>query len=98
VRTVHNVHAIQQVRDEGIVLATLALKPDGLSKIRKLARIDTDKQLAEMIGLDAATVSRVLTGKAAPGPKFIAGLLDAFGTEWFADLFAVVPGDEDTAA
>lgn len=80
------------------MLATLALKPDGLNKIRKLARIETDKQLAEMIGMDAATVSRVLTGKAAPGPKFIAGLIGAFGTEWFSDLFAVIPDDEDTAA
>lgn len=79
------------------MLATLALKPEGLSKIRKLARIETDKQLAEMIGMDAATVSRVLTGKAAPGPKFIAGLIGAFGTEWFSDLFAVVPDDEAAA-
>lgn len=80
------------------MLATLALKPEGLSKIRKLARIETDKQLAEMIGLDAATVSRVLTGKAAPGPKFIAGLIGAFGAEWFTDLFVVVPDDEQVPA
>jgi transcriptional regulator with XRE-family HTH domain len=99
VRTVHNVHAIPQVSgDEENVLATLQLRPEGLAKIRKLAKIDTDKQLAEKIGLDPATVSRVLTGKSAPGPRFIAGLIDAFGIEWFADLFAVVPDDEDTAA
>ena len=81
-----------------MVLATLALKPEGLNKIRKLARIETDKQLAELIDMDAATVSRVLTGKAAPGPKFIAGLIGAFGTEWFADLFAVVPDDDENTA
>lgn len=80
------------------MLATLALKTDGLNKIRKLAGIETDKQLAELIGMDAATVSRVLGGKAAPGPKFIAGLIQVFGTEWFADLFVVVPDDADTAA
>ncbi len=79
-------------------MATLALKPEGLAKIRKLARIQTDKELAELIGMDAATVSRVLTGKAAPGPKFIAGLVSAFGPEWFSDIFAVVPDDEPTAA
>lgn len=76
------------------MLATLALRQDGLNKVRKLAKITTDKQLAELIDMDAATVSRVLTGKAAPGPKFIAGLIDTFGTEWFADLFEVVPEDD----
>lgn len=80
------------------MLSTLELRPEGLAKIRKLAHIDTDRQLAELIGMDAATVSRVLTGKAAPGPKFIAGLIGAFGPEWFTDLFAVVPGDEGSAA
>jgi transcriptional regulator with XRE-family HTH domain len=80
------------------VLATLELRPEGLAKIRKLARIETDKQLAELIGLHPAVVSRVLKKKAAPGPKFIAGVINAFGIEWFSDLFAVVPTDEDTAA
>jgi transcriptional regulator with XRE-family HTH domain len=80
------------------MLATLALKQDGLAKVRKLAKINTDADLAHRIGIDPGNLSRVLAGKAAPGPKFIAGLMDAFGTEWFTDLFEVVPGDEDTAA
>lgn len=80
------------------MLASLALRTDGLNKIRKLANITTDRELAERIGMDAATVSRVLTGKAAPGPRFIAGLIDAFGTEWFSDLFVVVPDDEQVPA
>lgn len=78
------------------MLATLALRPEGLAKIRKLAKIEHDKELADRIGVDAATVSRVLTGKSAPGPRFIAGLIDAFGTEWFTDLFVVVPDDSPT--
>ena len=77
-----------------MVLSTLELRPEGLAKIRKLARINTDRQLAELIGMDAATVSRVLTGKAAPGPKFIAGLIGAFGPGFFTDLFAGIPGDD----
>jgi transcriptional regulator with XRE-family HTH domain len=80
------------------VLATLALRQDGLAKIRKLAKIETDKDLAERIDVDAATVSRVLSGKQAPGPKFIAGLVEAFGKEWFSDLFDVVPDDEPISA
>jgi transcriptional regulator with XRE-family HTH domain len=79
-------------------LATLRLKPEGLAKIRKLAGVSTDAQLAEKIGVDKATVSRVITGKAAPGPKFIAGLLNTFGIEWFSDLFLVDPQDGETAA
>lgn len=75
------------------MLATLALKLDGLAKVRKLAGIDTDVELARRAGIDAGNLSRVLSGKAAPGPKFVAGLMDTFGTEWFADLFEVVPAD-----
>lgn len=75
------------------MLATLALKPDGLAKVRKLAKIDTDVELARRTGINPGNLSRVLNGKAAPGPKFVAGLLDAFGTEWFGDLFEVLPAD-----
>lgn len=80
------------------MLATLALRQDGLNKIRKLAGLTTDKDLADRIGVDAATVSRVLKGTQAPGPKFIAGLIEAFGKEWFADLFDVMPDDEPISA
>lgn len=71
------------------MLATLALKPDGLAKLRKLAKIDTDIELARRSGIDPGNLSRVLTGKAAVGPKFVAGLLDVFGVEWFSELFEV---------
>lgn len=75
------------------MLATLGLKLDGLAKVRKLAGIDTDVELARRAGIDPGNLSRVLSGKAAPGPKFIAGLMDTFGTEWFTDLFEVLPDD-----
>lgn len=75
------------------MLATLGLKLEGLAKVRKLAGIDTDVELARRAGIDPGNLSRVLSGKAAPGPKFIAGLMDTFGTEWFTDLFEVLPDD-----
>ena len=78
-------------------VATLALDRDGLAKIRKLAKVNTDRELADLIGIDPGNLSRVLTGKSAPGPKFIAGIIEAFGREWFADLFIVVPDDQGVA-
>lgn len=76
-----------------MVLATLALRPEGLQKVRKLAKITTDADLAKQIGINQSNLSRVLTGKAAPGPRFIAGIVDAFGAEWFSDIFMVIPDD-----
>lgn len=75
------------------MLATLALRPEGLKKIRRLAQIHTDKELALRIGIDPGQLSRVLTGKSAPGPRFIAGCIDAFGSDCFEDLFLVVAED-----
>lgn len=79
------------------MLATLALKTEALDKMRRLAGINTDVELARRIGVDPGNLSRVLSGKAAPGPKTIAGLMQTFGTEWFPDLFEVVPDDEAAA-
>lgn len=79
------------------MLATIAVKLDGLAKVRRLAGLITDVSLSDRIGMDPGNVSRILTGKSAPGPKFIAGCMDAFGTEWFADLFEIVPDGETTA-
>lgn len=79
------------------MLATLKLNPAGMKKIRRLAGIDLDHQLATRINVDATTVSRVLTGKSAPGPRFIAGCIEAFGADCFSDLFVVVPDDEEAA-
>jgi len=80
------------------VLATLEINPTGLAKIRRLAGITLDHQFATRIKVDPGTVSRVLTGKSAPGPRFIAGCVEAFGADCFTDLFKVVPDDEGTAA
>lgn len=76
------------------MLSTLQINPVGLAKIRRLTKTDLDWKFAEAIQVNPATVSRVLTGKAAPGPKFIAGCVEAFGGDCFADLFTVVPDDD----
>lgn len=80
------------------MLATIALNKPGLAKIKRLAGIKHDAQLAERIQVDAGTVSRVVTGRNAPGPRFIAGCIEAFGADCFTDLFVVVPDDENPAA
>lgn len=76
------------------MLATLRINPVGLAKIRRLTQTSLDREFAEKIHVDPGTVSRVLTGKAAPGPKFIAGCVEAFGSDCFTDLFDVVPDDD----
>ena len=75
------------------MLATLKLNPVGLAKIRRLTGLKHDRDFAERISVDPGTVSRVLTGKNAPGPRFIAGCVEAFGGDCFSDLFDVVPDD-----
>lgn len=80
------------------MLATLKLNPVGVIKIRRLTGTTKDKDFAEVIHVDPGTVSRVLTGKSAPGPKFIAGCIEAFGGDCFTDLFVVVPDDEAVVA
>lgn len=70
-------------------MATLALNARGVTKIRRLAGLSKDKDFADRIGIDQSTLSRVLTGKAAPGPRFIAGCVEAFGADVFEDLFTV---------
>ena len=83
----------------GESIANLELDRDGLERLRRFAHITTDGQLAERIGVDPATVSRILSGKCAPGTIFIAGLLSEFGTDRFDDVFVVtddrviVPGN-----
>lgn len=80
------------------MLATLELNQAGLAKIRRLSGLKFDHELATRIKVDATTVSRVLTGKSAPGPRFIAGCVEAFGADCFTDLFNVVPDDEQVVA
>lgn len=74
--------------------ATLRLRAQQLAKYRKLAGITTDDALARRMGVDPATVSRVLRGKQEPGSKFIAALVAAFPGMDLDDLFEVVTEKE----
>jgi len=76
------------------MVATLKLRADQLKKMRTLARIDTNAALAERMGVDAATVSRVLRGEQTPGPKFMAALVACFPGYNLDDLFEVVDESE----
>ena len=76
------------------MVATLRLRTEQLSKYRTLAGLTTDASLAERMKVDPATVSRVLRGHQAPGPRFIAALVDAFPGMDLDDLFEVVPSEK----
>lgn len=72
-------------------MATIRFKPQGLAKMRKIGNGQpSDLQFAREIGLNRTTVSRVFNGHAQPGISFIAGVILAYGTEWFADMFEAV--------
>lgn len=73
--------------------ATLRLRADQLAKYRTLAGIKTDDALAKRMGVDPATVSRVLRGKQEPGGKFIGALVGAFPGLDLDDLFEVIPAE-----
>lgn len=72
-------------------MATLRLRTEQVAKYRRLAGLTTDRALAERMDFDAGNLSRVLAGKQAPGPKFIAALVAAFPGLDLDDLFEVVP-------
>ena len=75
--------------------ATIVLRQDKLASLRRVAKIKTDRELAECIGMDPSTVSRILSGTQAPGAAFIASVCDYFGADFFTDLFEVAgaPGE-----
>lgn len=75
----------------GPAAVTLAIRLEGVEKFKRRAKAVTDSDFAKIIGIDQAQVSRVLAGKAAPGPRFIAGAIRAFGYHSVKELFAVVP-------
>lgn len=73
--------------------ATLRLRENQLAKLRKTAGLATDSALAARMGMDPGTVSRVLNGKQAPGPRFIAALVLCFPGWEIDDLFEVTTED-----
>ena len=78
--------------------ATIRLNHEKLAAYRRLAGIKTDKDLAQRLGMDPASISRVLNGTQAPGATFIASICDYFGKDLFGDLFDVVSDNPEDAA
>jgi hypothetical protein len=82
----------------------LVLRVDRLENFRsQVPGLETQAAFAERIGLHPGQVSRIL-GADGDGPgtgfgrKFIAGVLELFGIQFFADLFAIVPDDHGVDA
>ena len=74
----------------------LILRVDQLENFRsRMPGLETDAAFAERIGLHPGQVSRVLNDDSHRkfGKRFIAGILDVFGIEFFADLFTIIPDD-----
>lgn len=78
--------------------ATICLRTGQYRKFAALKGWRTDDAASKAIGVDPATLSRVLKGRCAPGSKFIAGVLAALPEVEFADLFDVVINDEQVPA
>lgn len=73
-------------------MATLKLRPQARRKLRNLApQVATDTGLAKLLEVDRTTLHRITTGDTDPSSRFIAGVVNAFGPECFADLFKAVP-------
>lgn len=79
-------------------MASIRLRIRQYEKIAQAKGWRSDAQVGAAIGLDAATVWRVRKGKAAPGERFIAGLLVAAMPFEFGDLFEVVTESDEDAA
>ena len=75
----------------------LILRVDQLENFRsRMPELETTAAFAERIGLHPGQVSRVLNDESHRkfGKRFIAGILDVFGIEFFADLFTIIPDEE----
>ncbi len=70
---------------------TLALRNDALAKLSEQHGIKTGSELAQVLKIHQSQLSRIQRGLAAPGERFLAGVLDAFGWDCLPDLFDIVP-------
>jgi len=78
--------------------ASIRLRTRQFRKFAALKGWRSDEAASRALGVNPATLSRVLRGKTAPGERFIAATLAAFPEMDFADLFEVVVDDERVAS
>lgn len=76
----------------------ITLRRDNLTKFRRIANLESNAEFAQRIGVNKSQLNRVLAGTSRLGTRFIAGCLEVFGVDSFADLFAVEPDDNGEAA
>lgn len=69
-------------------MAKLEVNQEGWARACERARLTTNSSVARHMGIDPATLSRVLSGKASPGAKFVTGALRTFGFAWFEEIFS----------
>lgn len=69
--------------------STIRLNRTKLDELRRANDIDTEAELARVIGVAPETLWRVSTGKVAPSTAFIARTLVAFPHTRFETLFTV---------
>lgn len=75
---------------------TIELRRQELKKYRALAGLDTDTALAAKMGVDRATVGRMLKPGATISLSVIGKLVDAFRPALeFPDLFEVITTNDD---
>ncbi|MGM1061744.1 transcriptional regulator [Saccharothrix sp. Mg75] len=68
----------------------ITLRTDTFTKAVRLAGYRSDYALAEAMGVNRSTISRVVSGALRPGSGFIAGALAVLAPMQFDDLFEVV--------
>lgn len=67
----------------------IVLNRQNLDALRRANGIETESELARIIGVTPSTLWRITEGKVAPSQGFIARVLVAFPHAQFATLFAV---------
>lgn len=72
-------------------MATLAINEENIKRLRADRSL---KDFAAVVGVDAGTMSRLMSGKAAPGEKVITGFLTNFPYPF--DHFFSVSDEERT--
>lgn len=71
---------------------TIRLQMDTIRELREAKGLETGQDLAAAMGVDQASVSRVMRGVSQPGPRFIAALCAALETP-MQQLFAIDEGE-----
>lgn len=76
-------------------MATIAIRTERFEELLRERGIDSNTNAGTLIGINHSVISRLRTGEAQPGTKFIANALRTFAVP-FDELFEI--DDEESAA